>query len=186
MLTWTKFLAGDQGLDVVLSGSLLGIEAFVNVRSFPVGFLSVMEMFPLTFEEFCRANGISTQAWNIVVESIEARTQVPDFLHEMLLQRFREYLLIGGMPDAVQSYVGSGQMPSVRRVHKGIIDTYKADIVKYVDDPTEARQIKMVYEAIPRSLTPPQSASNTQGWGNLCGSQTWKPHSIGLRAPVLR
>ncbi len=155
MLTWTKFLAGDQGLDVVLSGSLLGIDAFVNVRSFPVGFLSVMEMFPLTFEEFCRANGISVQAWNIVAESIEARTQVPDFLHEMLLQRFREYLLIGGMPDAVQSYVDSGQMPSVRRVHKGIIDTYKADIVKYVDDPTEARQIKMVYEAIPSQLNAP-------------------------------
>ncbi len=155
MLTWVKFLAGGKKLDVVLSGSLLGIDAFVNVRSFPVGFLNVMEMFPLTFEEFCRANGIGAEAWRVVAESVEGHKEVPDFLHEALIRRFREYLLIGGMPDAVQAYVDNGQLPAVRRVHEGIVETYKADIVKYVEDATEARQIKMVYEAIPSQLNAP-------------------------------
>ena len=155
MLTWVKFLSGDGNLDVILSGSLLGIDAFVNVRSFPVGFLNVLEMFPLTFEEFCRANGIGEEAWRMAVECVESCAEVPDFLHDTLSRRFREYLLVGGMPDAVQAYVGTGQLPAARRVHEGIVDTYKADIMKYVEDATEARQIKMVYEAIPSQLNAP-------------------------------
>ena len=155
MLTWTKFLAGDLGIDVILSGSLLGIDAFVNVRSLPVGFLNVVEMFPLTFQEFCRARGINADAWGLAEESVITGATVPDFLHDALMERFREYLLVGGMPDAVQAFVDTMQLPSVRRIQQGIVDLYKADIVKYVKDPTEARQIKMVYEAIPAQLNTP-------------------------------
>lgn len=155
MLTWAKFLTGDLNIDVILSGSLLGIDAFVDVRSFPVGYLNIIEMFPLTFEEFCRARGINEEAWSLTVESIIEGSEVPDYLHDSLLQRFKEYLLVGGMPDAVQAFIDSAQLPNARRVQQGIVDLYKADIVKYVKDPTEARQIKMVYEAIPAQLNTP-------------------------------
>jgi uncharacterized protein len=155
MLTWVKFLAGDYGIDVVLSGSLLGIDAFVDVRSFPVGYLSVVEMFPLTFEEYCAACGPGADAWALLEESLRSRKPVPGYLHEALTRRFREYLLVGGMPDAVQAFVDSSQVPPVRRVQNGIVDMYEADIVKYVSDLTEARQTKMVYEAIPSQLATP-------------------------------
>lgn len=155
MLTWAKFLSGDMGIDLVLSGSLLGIDAFVDVRSFPVGFLSVVEMFPLTFEEYCRARGIGAVVWDAAVACVIESTEVPDYINDALLQRFKEYLLIGGMPDAVQAFIDTGQLPAVRHAQQGICDLYKADIVKYVEDPTEARQIKMVYEAIPSQLNSP-------------------------------
>ena len=155
MLTWVKFLAGDYGLDVVLSGSLLGIDAFVDVRSFPVGYLDVVEMFPLTFEEYCAACGLDLEVWNLLEETLHARKPVPAYLHEAFTRRFREYLFVGGMPDAVQAFVETSQVPPVRRIQNSIVDMYGADIAKYVSDPTEARQIKMVYEAIPSQLATP-------------------------------
>lgn len=155
MLTWVKFLAGDYGLDVVLSGSLLGIDAFVDVRSFPVGYLDVVEMFPLTFEEYCAACGLDLEVWNLLEETLHARKPVPAYLHEAFIRRFREYLFVGGMPDAVQAFVETSQVPPVRRIQNSIVDMYGADIAKYVSDPTEARQIKMVYEAIPSQLATP-------------------------------
>lgn len=155
MLTWAKFLTGDLNIDVILSGSMLGIDAFIDVRSFPVGYLNTIKMFPLTFEEFCRARGISEDVWALAEDSIIEGREVPDYLHDALLQRFKEYLLVGGMPDAVQAFVDSSQLPNARRVQQGIVELYEADIVKYVKDPTEARQIKMVYEAIPAQLNTP-------------------------------
>lgn len=155
LLTWVKFLSEKNGADIILSGSLLGLDAYVQVRSLPVGFLRKMSMYPLTFEEYCRARGVVPQIWNTMEEAVLAHEQVPDFIHELLSRRFKEYLLVGGMPDAVQTYSETSQIVPVRKLQRDLFDLYESDIVKYVGDAVEARQIKMVYEAIPVQLNTP-------------------------------
>ncbi len=155
MLTWTKFLAERMDVDIILSGSLLGLDAYVQARSLPVGFLRKMALYPLTFQEFCHARGVTENVWGTMEEAVLARTAVPDFIHEKLSSLFREYLLVGGMPDAVQAYVDSSQISPVRSIQNDIVDLYESDIVKYVADAMEARQIKMVYNSIPAQLNAP-------------------------------
>ena len=155
MLTWVKFLAEKRNLDIVLSGSLLGLEAFVHVRSLPVGFLQKLTLYPMTFQEFCIATGLPNNVWERACESISTRESVPDYVHEALMRLFRLYLLVGGMPDAVQSYVGSSQLVPVRNAQRAICELYEDDIAKYVQDKVEARQIRMVYESIPAQLNNP-------------------------------
>jgi len=155
LLTWVKFLAELRNIDIVLSGSLLGLDAFVNVRSLPVGFLQEHDMFPLDFEEFCWANGLFEDAFAVLREARSTGKSVPDFLQNRVMDLFKRYLLIGGMPDAVQAYISRQEIIPVRNSQRAICKLYEDDIAKYVDDVTEARQIKMVYEAIPGQLNTP-------------------------------
>ncbi|MEG0504219.1 MAG: DUF4143 domain-containing protein, partial [Raoultibacter sp.] len=155
LLTWVKFLAERTDLDIVLSGSLLGLDAFVNVRSLPVGFLQEYTMYPLDFEEFCWASGLPEEVFDRVRECFEKKTGMPEFLHDRLMDSFYKYLLVGGMPDAVQAFVASSEIVPVRNVQRAIVDLYEDDIAKYVQNKVEARQIKMVYESIPGQLNAP-------------------------------
>lgn len=155
MLTWMKFLVERSNLDVILSGSLLGMDAFVQVRSLPVGFLRTVDMYPLTFEEFAKSTGVVSEVWDAMELAVLERREVPDYIHELLISKFREYLLVGGMPDAVQAYVNTSQIVPSREIHRDVFALYESDIVKYVTDVTEARQIKMVYESIPAQLNTP-------------------------------
>ena len=155
MLTWMKFLVERSNLDVILSGSLLGLDAYVQVRSLPVGFLRTIDMFPLTFEEFALSTGVAPEVWNAMELAVLGRQEVPDYIHGALMAKFREYLLIGGMPDAVQAYVSTSQIVPSREIQRDVFALYESDIVKYVTDVTEARQIKMVYESIPAQLNTP-------------------------------
>jgi predicted AAA+ superfamily ATPase len=151
MLTWVKFLAGSKGLDVIVSGSLLGVDVF-NIRSIPVGFLQTMRMYPLDFFEFCVACGLPQSALDSVCECFAQRREVPDYLHDRMIDLWYKYLLIGGMPDAVQSFVNDPDANKVRNTQQAIFDTYEYDITKYVADPVERRHIKSIYEAIPSQL----------------------------------
>lgn len=155
MLTWVKFLAERSDLDIILSGSLLGLDAFVHVRSLPVGFLQKLYLYPLDFREYCLAVGLVPEAWDHMEERVLHREEVPDYLHAELMKKFREYLLIGGMPDAAQTYADTSQIVPVRNVQQAIFDLYEDDIAKYVANPIEARQIKLVYDAIPAQLNAP-------------------------------
>ena len=155
LLTWVKYLAELRRIDIVLSGSLLGLDAFINVRSLPVGFLQESVMYPLDFEEFCWANGLFEDAFAVLREARNTGKEVPGFLHNKAMDLFRRYLLIGGMPDAVQVYISEQEIVPVRNAQLAICGLCEDDIAKYVDDATEARQIKMVYEAIPGQLNTP-------------------------------
>lgn len=152
MLTWVKFLSERTDLDVILSGSLLGLDSFVHVRSLPVGFLRKLTVYPFSFEEFCSATGVPPSEWSAMAEAVGSRGEVPDFIHRDLMSRFRKYLLVGGMPSAVQAFVDSHQIVPVRNQQRAIVDLYEDDIAKYVGSQVESRQIKMVYEAIPGQL----------------------------------
>jgi predicted AAA+ superfamily ATPase len=151
VLTWLKFLAESKDCDFMLSGSLLGLDSF-DVKSLPVGFLQTLDMFPLTFEEFCWAEGIGGTLLDAAMEAVSGREKVPDYLHELLVSTYYRYLLVGGMPDAVQAFEDSGDLMKARNVQSAIAELYNHDVAKYVKDKTEARQIRMVYDAIPGQL----------------------------------
>ncbi|MBQ9059302.1 MAG: ATP-binding protein [Atopobiaceae bacterium] len=150
-LTWLKFLVERYDYDFVLSGSLLGLDSF-DTRSLPVGFLQEVQMFPLDFEEFCWAHGVTPSLLEEARNAASAKSAIPDYLHALLTEAFYKYLLVGGMPDAVQAFVTSSNLPAVRNAQQAILDMYRYDIAKYVDDKIEKRQIRMVFDAIPAQL----------------------------------
>ncbi len=151
LLTMVKFLMENASYDIILSGSLLGLDAF-PARSLPVGFLQTIEMFPLDFEEFCWARSVPDAVLSATRNAFNERIPTPDYIHDLLIDEFYKYLLVGGMPDAVQAFIESDNLIRTRNSQAAIIELYEHDIVKYVADKTESRQIEMVYEAIPAQL----------------------------------
>ena len=151
ILTLVKFLIEETKFDVILSGSLLGLDSF-PARSLPVGYLQTIEMFPLDFEEFCWARSVPADVLSAAKNSVTKGEPVIDFVHELLTDEFYMYLLVGGMPDAVQAFVDANDLMKTRNSQRAIVDLYEYDIVKYVNDKTEARQIELVYETVPMQL----------------------------------
>ena len=118
ILTWAKFLSERTDFDYVFSGSLLGVDLF-GIRSWPVGFLDELTMFPLTFEEFCLSQGVQPTILDLAHESIDARKPVVDFIHHKLMALHTRYLLVGGLPEPLQRFIDTNDMVALRRAHKG-------------------------------------------------------------------
>ncbi len=150
-ITWMRYLASDGRFDVIYSGSMLGVEAY-DFRSLPVGTIDIEEMYPLDFEEFCWANGVDNSLWDTVQQCFDSREPVPDYIHEKFLDLWQRYILIGGMPEAVQVFVDTHDTQLMRHRQQSILNTYRADITRYVKDKSRARQIKTIYEAVPAQL----------------------------------
>jgi len=150
-LTWLKFLVERTDCDYVFSGSRLGLDSF-DPRSLPVGFLQTITMYPLDFEEFCWAEGIPKSALAQVRDCFKRREPVPGYLHDLLIDSFYKYVLVGGLPHAVQVFEDTKSLPNVRAAQSQVHDLYAYDIAKYVGDKTESRQIRMVFDAIPGQL----------------------------------
>lgn len=148
-VTYLKFLVEDGSYRFICSGSLLGVE-LKNVRSVPVGFLDEIEMHPLDFEEFLEAVGFDREALASVGAAIERREAVDGFLHDRLMRLWRLYLVVGGMPAAVQEYVDSNDLARVADVQRAIIATYHRDISQY--DERNALKIRDVYDRLPSEL----------------------------------
>ena len=188
LITWMKFLSEASDYDFVLSGSLLGLDAF-NIRSVPVGFLQTVTMYPMGFDEFCLASGLPDTALSKVRDSFQTCEPVPDFLHTQLMDLFYKYLLIGGMPAAVQAFVDNPDMQRVRATHRNLFTAYEADMSQYVEDKVESRQIKMVYEAIPGQLNAENKRfkytrlSKHARFANMETSFDWLAHA-GIALPV--
>ena len=150
-ITWMRYLAADDRFDVIYSGSMLGIEAY-DFRSLPVGTIDIVEMFPLDFEEFCWSQGIDERLWDTIADCFAARESVPDFLHERFLDLWKRYVLVGGMPQAVQTFVDTHDTQLMRLRQRSILDAYRADITRYVSDEIRSRQIKTIFDAVPAQL----------------------------------
>ncbi|MDR1422160.1 MAG: ATP-binding protein [Coriobacteriales bacterium] len=150
VITWLKFLVDKGDFDFIVSGSLLGV-ALENIRSLPVGYLTEVQMYPLDFEEFCWANGLDWQVFNSLRAAMQDRIPVEKFLHERMMQMYRRYLLVGGMPDAVNAYLQANSIDAVRTVQDDIRRYYKGDIGKYA--PKDRRLvIQNIYDLIPSEL----------------------------------
>lgn len=149
IVTAIKFLVDEGSYRYILSGSLLGVE-LKDIRSVPVGYMMIYEMFPLDFFEFCRANKVSEHILEKLAESFDKREPIDSFVHEKMMDLFRLYLIVGGMPAAVQRYLDTNNLNEVLRVQKGIVQLYKKDISKY--DPDEKLYLEDIFNLIPCEL----------------------------------
>lgn len=149
IVTAIKFLVDEGSYRYIMSGSLLGVE-LKDLRSEPVGYMGVKEMFPLDFEEFISNIGINENIINSLREAWENLNTVDNFLHSKLMELFRLYLVIGGMPAAVNKYIESNNLQEVMTVQQDIIRLYKRDIAQY--DPENKLYIEDIFDLIPPEL----------------------------------
>ena len=149
MVTAIKFLVDEGSYKYVMSGSLLGVE-LDDLRSVPVGYMDEFEMYPLDMLEFFRAIGVSEDVIKYLRECYLNKTPVDNFIHQRMLEAVKLYLIVGGMPAAVQKYLDTNNLRSVYVEQRGIIRTYKKDITKY--DPNHKLQIEEIYDLIPSEL----------------------------------
>lgn len=149
IVTAINFLVEEGSYRYILSGSLLGVE-LKDLRSEPVGYMGVKDMFPLDFEEFISCVGISDTVIGSLHEAWHNRTAVDEFVHGKIMELFRLYLIVGGMPAAVSKYIESNNLQEVMSVQQDIIRLYKRDIAKY--DPDDKLYIEDIFNLIPPEL----------------------------------
>ena len=149
IVTAIKFLVDDGSYKYVMSGSLLGVE-LDGLRSVPVGYMDEIEMYPLDLLEFFEAIGIGTDVMAHLRECFEKKQPVDNFIHNRMLEAVQLYLIVGGMPAAVQKYLDTNNLRKVFEEQRGIIRTYKRDITQY--DPSRKLQIEEIYDLIPSEL----------------------------------
>lgn len=150
--TALKFFRDDGRYDVIGTGSLLGVKGYgKEPKSIPVGAETVIDMYPLDFEEFLWANGIDEKIIGLLKKCLGDETPVPDALHNRMRQMILQYTVVGGMPDAVQTFVDTKQMNEVLSIQRDIIRSYEDDMVKYADKKDKSR-IKECFQSIPKQL----------------------------------
>lgn len=150
IVTKIKFLVDEGSFRYVMSGSLLGVE-LRGIASVPVGYLTVLRMYPMDFEEFMIANSVSQTTLDMLEEKYVRLEPVDDFIHQRLLAMFFVYLIVGGMPDAVRTYVETKDIREVDKVQHDIIGLYKEDFSQYEQEDRKLR-LKAIYDLIPAEL----------------------------------
>lgn len=153
IVTAIKFLVDDGRFDYALSGSLLGVE-LEDIRSVPVGYLSELEMYPLDFEEFCWSQGVGDDVFVMLRGCFDEHHEVDDFVHRRLMELHAKYLVIGGMPAAVDSFTSNGSVADVRTIQENIKREYKRDIGQYARK-EDRLHIRTIYDLVPSELNNP-------------------------------
>jgi hypothetical protein len=149
VVTWVKFLVDEGSYRYALSGSLLGVE-LKDVRSMPVGSMDIKEVYPLTLEEFARAVGVSDIVITSIREAWEQRKPVDEVVHASMMRVLSLYLLVGGMPAVVQTYIDTNDMQAVHRKQEEILTLYHWDIAQY--DPDNKLYLNEIFDLIPTEL----------------------------------
>lgn len=148
--TALKFLAIDGRFDVVASGSMLGIH-YKEVPSYPVGYVDHLDMYSMDFEEFLWANGIKESSVEDIQTYYEKREELPKAMHDKMMELFREYIVIGGMPRVVKEFAQTHNYAKAFAVQKGILSDYMDDIAKYAEG-AEKTKARACFLSIPRHL----------------------------------
>ena len=149
LLTLLKFLAQDDRFTCIASGSLLGVT-LAQTTSIPMGSIRMVRMFPLDFEEFLYANGMNALVVSSLRKKYERQESLDEATHAKVLDMFRKYLLVGGMPDAVNAFVAEKNIQLVRQIQSEIYAYYAADASKYDDG--RKLKIRRIYDLIPSNL----------------------------------
>ena len=136
---------------VILSGSLLGTEVKDIVLS-PLGYQDEYQMFPLDFEEFLWAKGVGEESISYVRKCFEDKQEVPDSINQMYLNYFREYVLIGGMPEAVTAYIETLNLHKVQLSQEQITSKYTYDITTYIKDEAKKLRVRDIFNSMPAEL----------------------------------
>lgn len=151
LLTLVKFLMEDHRFTYIASGSQLGL-ALASTQSLPIGSMHIMHMYPLDFEEFLWANGVGDYAITQMRQAYLAGEALSDDLHTTMLGFFRKYLLVGGLPDAVNTYVTEHNIVNVRAIHTDIRTLYRQDAAKYEHESNRKLKVQRIYDMIPSNL----------------------------------
>ncbi len=149
LMTLLKFLNQESRYKFIASGSQLGV-ALSQTPSVPLGSVTIQQMYPLDFEEFLWATGVGADWIDNIRDSFLHETALDEATHNLLLKRFQYYLLVGGMPEAVNNYMADRNMTRVRQTHRDIHNLYKIDASQY--DEEHRLIIRKVYDLIPSSL----------------------------------
>jgi len=149
LLTMLKFLRQDGKYRYVASGSLLGVT-LKRSTSIPMGSITILKMYPLDFEEFLIANGVGKDAISGIKEHFHARQSLSEGVHNRIISLFKRYLLVGGLPDAVNEYLESRNIVKVRDIQREIHDLYITDATKY--DEEHRLKIGRIYNLVPSNM----------------------------------
>lgn len=150
IVTKIKFLVEDKRYRYILSGSLLGVE-IVNLKSAPVGYLQTLNMYPMDFEEFLQIFNVDENIINNLRICFLTKTKVDEIIHNKIMEMFNLYLIIGGMPAAVERYRNTENIDEVMEEHRAIIEQYKLDFTQYEEE-NRKLIITHIYELIPAEL----------------------------------
>ena len=146
LLTMLKFLRQDKRYRFIASGSLLGV-ALYDTGSVPMGSIEIQQMYPLDFEEFLIANGFNSESVEALKSKCVNHEALDENTHGYIMKKFREYLITGGLPEAVNSFLADYNVVKLRRIQKDIHDLYKIDCSKY--DAEKKLSIRKVYDVLP-------------------------------------
>lgn len=150
--TALKFFRDDGRFDVIATGSLLGVSGYSeHASSVPVGAETVINMYPLDFEEFLWANGLSKPIIASLQDCLINESAVPDALHIRMSELLRQYTVVGGMPDAVQTFVNTKQLNLVLQIQRDIVNSYQDDMLKYANQ-SDKSLIRECFLSIPKQL----------------------------------
>lgn len=149
LITMLKFLKDDDRFNYIASGSLLGVT-LNETTSIPIGSIERKQMYPLDFEEFLISQGFNSFAINALKDKFERQESLDEATHEKIIDLFKKYLLIGGLPDAVNSYIRDKNIVNVRTIQSEIHGYYGADASKY--DTERKLKIRRIYDQIPSNL----------------------------------
>ncbi len=149
LITMLKFLKDDNKFNYIASGSLLGVT-MNETTSIPIGSIERKSMYPLDFEEFLISQGFNSYAINALKSKFEKQESLDESTHEKVTDLFKKYLLVGGLPDAVNSYIKDKNIVNVRTIQSEIYGYYGADASKY--DSERKLKIRRIYDQIPSNL----------------------------------
>lgn len=149
LITMLKFLNEDAKYRYIASGSQLGV-ALSQTPSVPIGSVAIQQMFPLDFEEFLWAMGCGKETINAMQKKFMAKEALNDAMHNYMLQQFKIYLLVGGMPDAVNKFLENRNITQVRAIQRDIYNLYKIDASQY--DKEKKLVIRKIYDMIPSNM----------------------------------
>ncbi|MFI3172743.1 MAG: AAA family ATPase [Eubacteriales bacterium] len=149
LLTLLKFLSQDGKFTFIASGSLLGVT-LSQTTSIPMGSIRTIRMFPLDFEEFLYANGMNQFTISILQNKFNKLEDLDEGTHKKMMDLFRKFLLVGGLPDVVNSYIAEHNIQSVREIQSEIHTYYAVDAAKY--DTENKLKIKRIYDLIPSNM----------------------------------
>ena len=148
IITHIKYLVQDGTYEYILSGSLLG-TVFKDISA-PVGYMDIITMYPLDFEEFAAVNGVGDAVITSLRKSSEQKKPVDQYIHERMMSLFELYLIVGGMPAAVSTYLNTKNLRRVAEEQNAIIHLYKRDISKY--DEQDKLELNEIFDLIPSEL----------------------------------
>lgn len=151
LLTLVKFLVADGRFTYIASGSQLGVT-LQETQSIPMGSIERIHMFPLDFEEFLVANSVGSEVITAMRKNFREEASLPESLHYKIMGLFRRYLLVGGLPECVDTFLKESNIYHVRKLQDEIHDLYKRDAAKYEEDSGKKLKIRRIYEMIPSNL----------------------------------